>query len=119
MKPAAKTAIQTVLAALMGAAIATSLALAPQAHGHAEAPLAKEKAKRSSAAIRQFKQLQPCPATGAKSGPCPGYVVDHIEPLCAGGADAPANMQWQTVEAAKAKDKLEHAQCRAKRKGTI
>jgi len=30
-------------------------------------------------------------------------VVDHIVPLCAGGADAPSNMQWQTVEAAKAR----------------
>jgi len=41
----------------------------------------------------------------------PGYVVDHIVPLCAGGADAPTNMQWQTVEAAKMKDGQERAQC--------
>jgi hypothetical protein len=41
----------------------------------------------------------------------PGYVVDHIIPLCAGGADAPSNMQWQTVEAAKVKDGQERAQC--------
>jgi len=31
----------------------------------------------------------------------PGYVVDHVVPLCAGGADAPSNMQWQSVEEAK------------------
>ncbi len=41
----------------------------------------------------------------------PGYVVDHVVPLCAGGADAPGNMQWQTVEAAKVKDRQERAQC--------
>jgi 2',3'-cyclic-nucleotide 2'-phosphodiesterase (5'-nucleotidase family) len=37
----------------------------------------------------------------------PGYVVDHIVALKHGGADAPSNMQWQTVEEAKAKDKWE------------
>ena len=41
----------------------------------------------------------------------PGYVVDHIVPLCAGGADAPSNMQWQTVDAAKVKDRQERATC--------
>jgi hypothetical protein len=37
----------------------------------------------------------------------PGYVIDHIKPLKEGGADDPSNMQWQTVEEAKAKDKVE------------
>ena len=37
----------------------------------------------------------------------PGYVVDHIVPLKRGGADTPANMQWQTKADAKAKDKWE------------
>ena len=41
----------------------------------------------------------------------PGYVIDHVVPLCAGGADAPSNMQWQTVEAAKIKDRQERAEC--------
>jgi hypothetical protein len=41
----------------------------------------------------------------------PGYVVDHIRPLACGGADAPSNMQWQTVAAAKAKDKVERKGC--------
>jgi hypothetical protein len=27
----------------------------------------------------------------------PGYVVDHVIPLKRGGADAPWNMQWQTI----------------------
>ena len=37
----------------------------------------------------------------------PGYVIDHIVPLKKGGCDCPGNMQWQTIEAAKAKDKVE------------
>jgi hypothetical protein len=37
----------------------------------------------------------------------PGYVVDHIVALKRGGKDVPSNMQWQTVEEARAKDKWE------------
>ena len=37
----------------------------------------------------------------------PGYVADHIIPIKRGGADSPANMQWQTKTQAKAKDKWE------------
>ena len=44
-----------------------------------------------------------------------GYVVDHVVPLCAGGADAPSNMQWQTVEEARVKDRQERATCAARR----
>jgi 5-methylcytosine-specific restriction endonuclease McrA len=35
------------------------------------------------------------------------HVVDHIIPLKRGGADSPSNMQWQTIEEAKQKDKWE------------
>ena len=65
------------------------------------------KTKRSKAARNQFMKTQPCPSTGATSGSCPGYVVDHVKPLKRGGADAPSNMQWQTIEEGKAKDKTE------------
>ena len=40
-----------------------------------------------------------------------GYVVDHIVPLCAGGADAPGNMQWQTYAQSKVKDINEVHMC--------
>jgi hypothetical protein len=42
----------------------------------------------------------------------PGYVIDHIVPLACGGTDAPSNMQWQTIAAAKAKDSVERRGCR-------
>jgi len=80
------------------------------------ASLAIAKPDRSSTAVAEFKRLHPCPANGATKGKCPGYIVDHVIPLCAGGADAPSNMQWQTVPDAKAKDRDEQAQCRAARR---
>ena len=63
--------------------------------------------KRSPEARRDFQKSHPCPSTGRTSGACPGYVVDHVKPLKRGGADAPGNMQWQTTQAAKEKDKTE------------
>jgi len=65
------------------------------------------KIKRSAAAKDAFKRQQPCPSTGKSRGACPGYVIDHVKPLECGGADAPSNMQWQTVAAGKSKDKTE------------
>lgn len=69
---------------------------------------------RSAAARRTFAQKHPCPATGEPKGACPGYVVDHVIALACGGPDAPENMQWQTVEDGKAKDKIERKDCRTK-----
>src|SRR5438876_9071962 len=63
--------------------------------------------KRSEVAKRDFERHHPCPSTGKTSGACPGYVIDHVVPLKRGAADAPGNMQWQTKDAAKAKDRWE------------
>ena len=62
-----------------------------------------------------FVKQHPCPATGKTRGACPGYIVDHIRPLCAGGADHSSNMQWQTVADGKVKDRNEREMCRNRR----
>jgi len=63
--------------------------------------------RRCAFARASFVRDNPCPSTGDTRGPCPGYVVDHIVPLKRGGADDESNMQWQTIEDAKAKDRVE------------
>ena len=67
---------------------------------------AKGRFVRSAEAKRAFERQ-----TGYPHGRG-GYVVDHTVPLACGGADAPSNMQWQTVAEAKAKDKVERVGCR-------
>jgi hypothetical protein len=73
--------------------------------------LAEARIKRSQSAKVEFKLEHPCPATGARKGPCKGYVIDHVNPLACGGLDAPENMQWQTIAEGKAKDKWERKGC--------
>lgn len=75
---------------------------------------ARDRAQRT-----EFVREYPCPATGKTRGSCPGWVVDHIVPLCAGGADAPGNMQWQELKASKVKDKEEWRICRGFKKRDI
>lgn len=65
------------------------------------------KIKRDPAQRRAFESKHPCPSTGKTSGACPGYVVDHVVPLKRGGKDAASNMQWQTQQASKEKDRWE------------
>lgn len=66
----------------------------------------RSEAKRAGA-LRTFQKSHPCPATGLKSGACPGYVVDQIVPLTNGGVAKPSNMRWQTVAEALAQDGLQ------------
>jgi 5-methylcytosine-specific restriction endonuclease McrA len=61
--------------------------------------------RRSESAKRAFLRQ-----TGYPRGR-PGYIVDHIVPLACGGADNPSNMAWQTLEAARAKDRVERRGC--------
>ena len=68
---------------------------------------------RSSAARLAFTRHHACPATGLFTRSCHGYVVDHVTPLCAGGADAPSNMQWQEYRASLVKDAQERRLCRS------
>jgi hypothetical protein len=67
---------------------------------------------RSREVAREFQQLHPCPSRGRTTGACPGYVRDHIRLIACGGPDTVANMQWQTIAAAKAKDRWETKGCR-------
>lgn len=74
-------------------------------------------APRSSAVRLSFARHNACPATGAFQTSCPGYVIDHVIPLCAGGPDTTANMQWQEYRASLEKDVKERALCRLLHKG--
>lgn len=69
------------------------------------------KQQRSYHAIKQFKLDNPCPSNGRYKGRCAGYVIDHKTALACGGLDTPKNMQWQTAEDAKAKDRWERVGC--------
>lgn len=77
------------------------------------APPAEARIHRSHAAKHAFMKAHPCPSgeDAGSSHRCRGYVVDHVRPLACGGPDAPANMQWQTVEDGRAKDLWERLEC--------
>ena len=58
---------------------------------------------RRQAAKHEFMKNNPCPSTGLTSGSCPGYAIDHIKPLYAGGSDLPHNMQFLSIDEHKEK----------------
>lgn len=66
---------------------------------------------RSSGERMKFRKKNPCPATQSVRGACPGWEIDHIEPLHCGGADRPYNMQWLTVAAHRAKTREQRGRC--------
>jgi hypothetical protein len=71
---------------------------------------------RSAAEVLAFKQHNPCPATGQARGACPGWLVDHAVPLCAGGEDKPSNMHWLSVEDHRFKTLVDVRECRKLRR---
>lgn len=77
------------------------------------APDASAAANRSQQAKAEFKHMVPCPMNGNTRGSCPGYEIDHIKPLCAGGSDTADNMQWLTVTSHRRKTKDDLKTCRA------
>jgi hypothetical protein len=74
---------------------------------------------RDPAQVRMFRKETPCPATQSIKGACPGYVVDHIYPLCAGGLDVPENMMWQDLKQSYAKDRIERELCKFKKRSCV
>lgn len=60
-----------------------------------------------------FVRHNPCPETGLRRGACPGWQVDHVVALCAGGQDTRANMQWLTVADHRVKTRQDRRICRA------
>jgi 5-methylcytosine-specific restriction endonuclease McrA len=73
-------------------------------------------APRSAAERLAFMREQPCPATGERRGGCPGWEVDHIVPLCAGGPDTRQNLQWIRKEDHRFKTLVDVRECRKERR---
>ena len=73
---------------------------------------------RTIEAVRPFipKMQMLTMATGLRGGSCPGWEVDHVVALCAGGADKRANMQWLTVQDHREKTRHDRRICRAIKK---
>jgi len=60
--------------------------------------------KRSSAVLRAFQIIHPCPVTGSRTGSCPGWSIDHTIALACGGCDDIHNLQWMPVAIKSCKD---------------
>lgn len=74
---------------------------------------------RSKTVLRAFVKQHACPATGLHRLPCKGWHMDHIKPLCLGGADSVDNLQWITRETHKIKTRIDVRECRLlKNKGS-
>ena len=73
---------------------------------------AESRIDRDRAQVRAFRSEHPCPDTGRTLGACPGWHVDHVIALCAGGPDRPDNMQWITREDHRLKTLVDVRECR-------
>ena len=76
-------------------------------------------AERSRVLRAEFMRENPCPLTGKTRGACPGWQVDHVRSLCAGGLDRPSNMTWLTIEDHQRKTANDIAICKAQRAGLL
>jgi hypothetical protein len=74
--------------------------------------IASARIGRSAGEVRAFRQENPCPATGRRGGACPGWAVDHVRPLCAGGEDKRFNMQWISDQDHRFKTLVDVRECR-------
>jgi hypothetical protein len=72
--------------------------------------------QRSTAERLAFVREHPCPSTGSRRGACPGWQVDHIVPLCAGGLDKPENMHWLAIDDHRFKTHVDVRECRKLRR---
>lgn len=52
---------------------------------------------RSSAVLREFQKIHPCPSTGLTTGSCPGWSKDHVIPLVCNGCDIISNVAWMPL----------------------
>lgn len=75
-------------------------------------PFQSYAAKRSGAELRKFAGIEACPSTGLHKLPCPGWEIDHITPLCAGGEDRYWNMQWLSRVDHAFKTRIDVRECR-------
>src|SRR5207248_11074456 len=69
------------------------------------------KEHRSREVTREFQREHPVLQRGSQAALVLVTARDHVLPLACGGPDAVSNMQWQTVAAAKAKDRWEVRAC--------
>lgn len=58
---------------------------------------------RHASVLAAFKRAHPCPSNGKSSGPCAGWVLDHVVPLACLGQDSVSNLQWLPTAMWKAK----------------
>lgn len=76
------------------------LALVPAcvlAQSSAGDPAPVRDAVRDSEIRATFQRQVPCPSNQRSSGPCPGFEVMHVRPLCSGGSNTVGNLQWQAL----------------------
>lgn len=69
-------------------------------------------AERSRVLRAEFQRAHPCPSTGLRVGPCPGWQVDHRDALVCGGRDELGNLQWLPVAEHREKTRVEVKLCR-------